>query len=525
LLRCVVAAALALAASVGAAAAHGGGGGHGGHFVTVGIYGAAAPALPPAVIGNTSAIHTVAIVSAIGQTLQINRHLGLWNDSSKSVDITDWKLDDRATADLRKWLGGRFAFRDVPYDAAALAEIPNGAWDTSTTDLENFLRMVPHDGIDAFIVVRPDLERNTSGIQGLGTTNGNYPGGAAPVREWANYEIDIVDAKTLKEISKCYARAQSREGAAPSFAAYTVGNNLDPGDAMIFTPVQRLMLHGQFGYMVDNTILETVRALQLGVALPSPGARELVDIPADKDPLGKYKTVAIVSVVGDTLEFVHSGMTIFTNTNDMLQTPGSGEDATVEALIRSSLAKHFVVQDVAVDRAALVTSRLADYTGWKQTVQGLPSVPGLDAFVVVMKYSTNIPGMKSRGTGLGVWNYSAIASRTSVFAFYDMALVDAHTFKIITARMGIMSPKSATPVPFQTVSDTLWPEKPPAASAAQLVDIHADVDALIADSIPETMMRLGLTGQYFREPSGTPQPPPPPADAAIPSMPGSAGAQ
>ena len=57
-----------------------------------------------------------------------------------------------------------------------------------------------------------------------------------------------------------------------------------------------------------------------------------------------------------------------------------------------------------------------------------------------------------------------------------------------------MPPTFASFRPYDTVPNTTWPDKPPAMSPEQLSTIHDTLDGVLKESIPETMMALGLTG-------------------------------
>src|ERR1700679_20462 len=91
-------ASLALLPADGPAYAHGGGGGGGGghgssgHYVYVPVYGGiAVPMVPQAQVGNYSNIHTVAVLSGLGQTMTLGKAALLTPHSTFS--IADWNFD------------------------------------------------------------------------------------------------------------------------------------------------------------------------------------------------------------------------------------------------------------------------------------------------------------------------------------------------------------------------------------------------------------------------------------------------
>ena len=249
-----------------AAAGHGGG-----TYVYVPMFVPAAPNLPGAQTANLAAIKTVAVISAIGQTVKVE-HIGFWGTTTNVVDVTDWKLDDLTTALVKRLLGARFAFKDVAHDRAALAAIPNGPMDNSTTALAAYLASLPRDGLDAFLVIRPDVEYGAPCEIGLALMSGS----GIPPTECADYEIDVVDAHSLTILAKAYSRMQPAGGGDPTFSDYTVGEDLTPADDAILTDAQRAKLRFDFTRIMVELVLETLRALALA-DLP---AHSLADAPA-----------------------------------------------------------------------------------------------------------------------------------------------------------------------------------------------------------------------------------------------------
>ena len=72
---------------------------HGGGFVVVPVYvGSAAPSLPPAKTGDTSHIHAVALLSAIGETFTVHSAAAGFFGRAKQINIAAWKMDDLAAS-------------------------------------------------------------------------------------------------------------------------------------------------------------------------------------------------------------------------------------------------------------------------------------------------------------------------------------------------------------------------------------------------------------------------------------------
>lgn len=455
------------------------------------------PVAPPVMVTNPAdynAIHTVAVVSAIGQTLNM-RNVHFIGVQSKSVDITNWKLDDEATDMLKRYLGGRFQFKDVPYDRTALAAIPNGAWDNFFSTFSTYLKTLPAQGIDAFILLRPDLEYHDPGVPGIAIDNGNGLTDTLPVI-WANYEIDIIDTHTLKIIGKAFSRVALRSGAPPTFVGIVAPPSLALGDDFALSEKQRLLLHAIVKKLMEASLVETIRSLNFGISLPEAGARTLIPIPPNEKPYPSLKSIAVVSAIGDQLEERKWGA-IWNRDNYVLPIPDWDIDHKIESAIRAALDKRFAVKDVPVDREALSHASLLDKDG-----KFAPSFPGLmptrdvDAYLVVSKFplSQTLEGPGRNGIGIFHTEMTIGTDMTAVYASFTVELVDARTLKVISARAGIQSPDRPVAAPRLDVGDTAWPSSPPQLSSGQTAEIRASVEDILANSIPETLLVLGLTG-------------------------------
>jgi hypothetical protein len=491
-------AALMVAASP--AFAHGGGGGGGGHggghvtYVPIFIPGSSVPEVPPAKVGDTSQIHSVAIISAVGQTMTLGS-IG-WFNTRTSLPIADWKLDDLVDATLRKHLAGRFTFVDVPHDSAALAALPDGSLDSAKSPGHAYLAALPAQGVDAFIVVRPAGDDLSFHVAGLSLDASGIPGRPSIN---ANYEIDIVDAKTLTVISRSFSRVTLRQGDIEHFASLlgTTDVNLQPKQTP--TDVQRATMKAEFSHLLSISLIETLRSLELGVALPPPGTRVIVPIPEAMKPFANVKTVAVVSAIGDGLELNHRG-TFFVHSLKVAPIADWNLDGEIENQIAAALDKRFTVKPIQADRAAIAKLVIkVNDTGIATPISGLPTVPAADLYIVVLKHSTTWLGLDDLA-GVGLWNQTPFGDQvTSLFVDYTIAVVDPHTLRPLVLRVGLTSPRFPQDAPARTIDNALFPKDWTTLSPDQAKALHPMVSELVADSIPETLMRLGLTGMM---PSG-----------------------
>jgi hypothetical protein len=463
-----------------------GGGGGGGHAssspttVMVPIF-IPTQAQMPTQAGDTSRIHTVAVLSALGPNLTLRNEHFLGPKTSQ-FDISGWAIDDEVNMLMKRYLHDRFAFKDVLYDRAVLNAIPNGVWDTQS-GFSKYLRTVPNEGIDAFIVVRRDLVLQAPGIEGLALQNGL---GDKPI-VWANYEIDVIDARTYTTISSAYSRIRLRGGTTAAFAGLEGPKQLIVGDDFALSDVQRAILHAFVDKIVDTSLIETLRALNLGVALPEAGARTLVPIPADKKPYKTVNAIGLVSAIGDELEMEHQGF--LSHDKHGMPVNDWQIDARMENDIRAALDKRFTVRPVTLDRNALYDTHILDSGNKIATLfPGLKPTPDVDAYLVAMKISIY--------PALGIFNWNPVAGEpgTKVYANYVLVLLDAHTLKILSLYPGTRTPDHPSAQPSEMVGNDLWPDAPPALSPNQATQIRLTLERLIDETVPETLMHMGLTG-------------------------------
>jgi hypothetical protein len=476
---------------------------HGGGAVIVPIIipgGGGAPVVPHALRGDYSGIHTVAVVSALGQELTLGSS-GLLAQH-KTLDVSDWNLDDKITATLSRYLATRFKLATVPYDRAALAHVENGRFDNSAPALHDYLAALPNAGIDAFIVLRPDAEDGTPQTPGLSLSD---PGIGLPVLS-ANYEIDVVDAHSLKVIGHAFSRILQREGATVSFVQIIGPKSLMVAPDQTPTPAQREAMGAGFTSIVKTSLIETLNALDLGIALPKAGARTIVPIPPDKSPFKSIKSVGVISAIGSDLMLDHRGAW-FVHDNSTISIADWQLDGQIEAMIAASLDKKFTVKPVSADRAKLAKLDLRFTDAALNTpVDGLSPSNDVDAYVVVVKHTSQMQPAWDTVSGLGIWYWTPMGDeRSGVYANYTIMLVDAHSLKPIWMVWGVTSPARPSRTVYREVPNGIWPDKD-TLSPAQAATVKQTLSDELSDSIPETLLRMGLTGMMISD-----EPPPAPS--------------
>jgi hypothetical protein len=450
-------------------------------------------ALPGAHRGDTSAIHSVAIISAVGQTMALENTGKIVPDSGV-IDIKAWALDVQVETLLRDHLGNHFKVTEARADRAYLARLANSPWDDSQEYVSNYLRNAPHDGVDAFVAVIPDLDEGAPGLAGLTLEMGSA---GTPPRGWANYQIVVVDAHSGEVVANAYSRVRLRDSQEPAFASTDFPSSLQPEKNFALSEAQMNGLRSGFAKLLDESLSETLRSLSFGEALPPPAARAIVPVPHDQDPFADIHSVAVVSVISDQLKFDQVGTIAFDQSHDARPIDDWHLDAQIETDIRSAIGKRFAVKDVAVDREHLSRARLDDSGGNVEAVfPGLNARDDVDAFVIVVKRPMLL-WKHGHAAGLGVFNQATetnAAGSSEVYASYAVAVLDAHSLKLIRYAKGTVGPPYSTQVPRRDIDTSLWPENGAALTRAQSAGIENGLLTLMNDSIADTMLRMGLTG-------------------------------
>jgi hypothetical protein len=452
-------------------------------YVYVPIY-IAPPQVPAADVGGYDKVHKVAILSAIGtgMTLTVQHFLA---PSTGKLDVSAWNLDEHAAATIKKYLGGRFSFADVPFDAAKLAKILPAWWHAG--EMTKFLKTVPNQDLDAFLVVRPQED-------GVELQTGGY--GNQTVL-WVKYQMDLIDAHTYKTIASSTSRLQFRQGTLPDFPGRVVGDEFKLDDTLKIAPDKQEKLRTLTDQMLEYTLVETIRSLQFGVTLPPIGSHDIVPLQRSEKTVAA-KSIAVVSDIGAKIDLYQAGSTFTREIETEVPVPEWNLDAEVETMVRDALAPDYRIKSVAVDREAL------DKQGWSIAkdkdgilVPGLPESGEVDAFLVILKLN----GKTAWHNAAGLWHFAPLigGNHAYVVADYLMLLVDAKTHKSIAGRIGTMNAKSAHSRPLVKVEDSYWPkskskstDKDMALSPQAATAIRAVLHDLLRDSIPETLYRMGM---------------------------------
>src|SRR5690606_37631409 len=98
------------------------------------------PSFTSAAPGRLHQIRSVAVISAIGESLTLVNVHALSANATRKIDITGWKLDDAKTIAIKAGLSAQYTIRDVPHDRKALAALEHGGGSEAAIA---FLRQLP----------------------------------------------------------------------------------------------------------------------------------------------------------------------------------------------------------------------------------------------------------------------------------------------------------------------------------------------------------------------------------------------
>jgi hypothetical protein len=481
------ASALAHGGGGGGGGGHGGGHSGGGGYYYYGGYYGGGPVSPFTHPGEYTNIHTIAVISAVGQSLMLGR--AGWLASHSTLDISDWRLDESIEALTGKLLSSKYTVKQVPHDIAALAKIPNGFLDTSATKaMQAYIQALDAKGVDAIMVIRPDAETGTPATPGLSLQLNDTTGRP---REEANFEVDIVDPSSGIIIARSYSRVAERQGLPAQFAAFNGAASLKLKPNDVPTAEQRAQLKTDYERDMAMAMRETLRSLKLDIALPEVGARNLVAIPPADNPCRKLKRVMVISTVGDRVEVDYPGSLFKKRQDNLISVADWNFDGEVEKMATGVLDSCFQVVNVPVDRAKLSGFVIgSDKSIYEHPVDGITPGQPVDIYLVFAKLRNervdNIAGlaMSSSSDELGI-----------ALSEYAVLLVDGKSGRIGFMLQGISSPKWPYPVPGRAVVKTNMPNPGDSFTPEQAAKAHAQFTQMMADSVAEMLLRMQFTGK------------------------------
>lgn len=218
--------------------------------------------------------------------------------------------------------------------------------------------------------------------------------------------------------------------------------------------------------------------------------------------LQEFKTIGIVSAIGDTLTVTKAGLTGFKDNEQSFPIDAWSLDDLIVSMANERLNRRFEVQPVTYKRAAfaavendhpLVVVNLWRDDPAKELIRTQATPQGLDAYVVVTKAKSPYGSHGRKVTGIGIINNAALFNAyTQVHALYIISVIDGHSFKVIDKRRA--APLSNTDIvrlegPSRVVDDSLLPT---ASGVIGNEKLKAAIMDLINRSLPATLEQLRL---------------------------------
>ncbi|MBV8978509.1 MAG: hypothetical protein JO261_03325 [Alphaproteobacteria bacterium] len=203
---------------------------------------------------------------------------------------------------------------------------------------------------------------------------------------------------------------------------------------------------------------------------------------SEADPYSGIRSVAVISITGETLNFQTRGLTVLTDSEEEMPIPEWGIDKWMTASLTKALAARFQVKDANVDRAAVAS---CDFK------RGCPDLAkpegGVDAFIVVHKSEEPGPLRTTlMAKGIGVFFTSIITSKynPTIHVDYVIDVVDAKTGKVLA------SGRNNTPALFMLTND--WPNKWQELSPQQQQIVKEIITDMIEKSLPTALANAKL---------------------------------
>jgi hypothetical protein len=224
-------------------------------------------------------------------------------------------------------------------------------------------------------------------------------------------------------------------------------------------------------------------------------------------PLREFKTIGIISAVGDTLTFTKAGLTGFKDVEQSFPIEPWGIDDLIISRANELLSRHFSVRPVTYKRAAFATveqdppvvtpvvilNRLRGDGSITDLVRENATPQSLDAYVVVTKVRSPYGNRGRKVTGIGILNTAGLLDTyNQVHTLYVIRVIDGHSFKMIDKRSA--APLNNTDMvrlegPSRLVDDTFLPSR---IGAIENEKLRATVIDLVERSLPTTLEQLRL---------------------------------
>lgn len=212
--------------------------------------------------------------------------------------------------------------------------------------------------------------------------------------------------------------------------------------------------------------------------------------------------VAIVSLLGDQLEFTKVGFTVFNNDYFVRDTSSWELDSNTQKTIANALqisSPDIKVVDVPFNRALLFKiykspDSWGDYASLDRIEAELKSKLSetpVDAIILVYKQSAQDPvaftSVHVRGFGVFYRTLPFVDSLMKPYAIFSIEVLDGKTLKPIARKYAVTVSKQ-----FGKTQISWDDQLKNNLSEAMLKDFQSDLDSMITDNIKSSLKELGL---------------------------------
>jgi hypothetical protein len=248
--------------------------------------GMAAPAWARAPRPDLANVHSIGVISAVGDRAEIT-YIGalVFMNRLTYLPISDWRLDDLAAAEAGKALSDRFAVKPISADPAIFANVHESLFKSEAKSLEGAMHLLPPSDVDAYLVILPTTEPlpypSNQSISGAGVYR-TWPGvggadfqlhvGEAIVH--LTYVVYLVDAKTGHVIAGHLGVAPGKEKRSLTAKLLLVGTLFSPHrythdaswptTATALTTAQTATLRDALIDLIKSSVGYTVGQMSLG---------------------------------------------------------------------------------------------------------------------------------------------------------------------------------------------------------------------------------------------------------------------
>jgi hypothetical protein len=229
--------------------------------------------------------------------------------------------------------------------------------------------------------------------------------------------------------------------------------------------------------------------------------------PVSSDSAANIKSIGVVSAIGDTLTFTVVGTTVFTNDTTASPIENWGIDDFIVGSITKTLKGGYDVRPVSYDKIPFlnwngpgppITGN--DFGEFGNIVRSAVGSQNLDAYVVVVNYSARdqIGDTNQSLYGLGLYRRNFLGARkVSVYAAYQVVIVDGHTFEVIGHTPGLLPARGELGLPtdkiaFLRVHSDWWADSLDAMSDKQKQQLEVGLKKLLDQSLNKALGDLKL---------------------------------